>query len=75
MPGGLYLTPDELKALTDYRTRAAVIRWLERNNWPYADGARDGWPRVLRSYHDARLSGEAPIKRASTYEPNWSTAG
>ena len=41
----LYLTPDEVKELTGYVTQAAARRWLERNDWPYAQPAGDGWSR------------------------------
>ena len=72
---GTYLTPCELQDLTGYRIRSAVMRWLDRNGWPYAAPGADGWPRVLRQYHDDRMSGHAVsrlTKRKS--EPNWSTA-
>ena len=67
----LYLTPEEVKELTDYVTQAAARRWLERNDWPYAQPAGDGWPRVLREYHDARLSGEEKRRPKRSAEPNW----
>jgi len=68
----LYLTPDEIVALTGYQTRPAATRWLERNGWPYAAPARNGWPRVLRAYHDARLSGLEVKSRAKKHqEPAW----
>lgn len=69
-----YLTPDEVKALTGYVTRAAACRWLERNGWPFARAAGDGWPRILRQYHDARLSGEEKRRPKSGAEPNWRCA-
>ncbi len=69
-----YLTPMELQHLTGYRIRSAVIRWLERNDWPYAAPGADGWPRVLRAYHDARLSGQKAQKPGRRAGPNWSVA-
>ena len=75
MPGDLYLTPAELCGLTGYKTRPGVTRWLEANDWPHAGPGGDGWPRVLREYHDARMMGaELPRKRATAAEPAWSVA-
>jgi len=71
----LYLTPVELKKLTGYLTRPAVCRWLSREGWPYAAPGGDGWPRVLRQYHDDRLYGRELKSRAKKHqEPAWSTA-
>lgn len=70
---GLYLTRNELTELTGYKLRTAVVRWLDRNGWPYATAGIDGWPRVLRQYHDERLFGQ-PMKTKRQVEPNWSTA-
>lgn len=68
----LYLTPDELTALTGYKTRNGTIRWLARNGWPYAAPAKNGWPRVLRAYHDDRLYGlEAKPRPKKHHEPAW----
>lgn len=73
MPGGIYLSPTELKSLTGYMIRPAVVRWLERNDWPFASPGADGWPRVLRRYHDDRLSGVRISRQAkSKIEPAWS---
>lgn len=71
----MYLTRAELRELTGYQMTSAIRRWLDRNNWPYAVGGVDGWPRVLRSYHDDRLAGIAAAKpKKTTHEPNWSQA-
>jgi len=68
-----YLSRTELQELTGYQIRSAVIRWLDRGSWPYATGGPDGWPRVLRSYHDARLAGVSMSKsKKSDQTPNWS---
>lgn len=68
----LYLTPDELMALTGYKTRNGATRWLARNGWPYAEPARNGWPRVLRAYHDDRMYGLETKSRAKQHkEPAW----
>lgn len=49
-----YLTREELRELTGGATRRTVLRWLRENRWAHAVGL-DGWPRVLRKYHDERL--------------------
>ncbi|WP_220806146.1 DUF4224 domain-containing protein [Achromobacter sp. UMC71] len=54
--------------------RAAACRWLERNGSPFARAAGDGWPRILREYHDARLSGEEKRRPKGGAEPNWRCA-
>ncbi|MBV2180940.1 MAG: DUF4224 domain-containing protein [Castellaniella sp.] len=75
MPGNLYLTPAELVGLTGYKTRPGVSKWLDQNGWPSAGCGKDGWPRVLREYHDARMMGLAPArKKATATEPAWSVS-
>lgn len=66
-----YLTRPELRELTGYEIKSAVQRWLDRQGWPYVVGGADGWPRVLRQYHDQRLSGLAPSVTKKRTEPNW----
>ena len=46
-----YLTHHELQTLAGIRTLKGVLLALDRERWPYFIG-NDGWPRVLRSYHD-----------------------
>lgn len=69
-----YLTPDEVKELTGYVTRAAAGRRLDRNGWPYAPTAGGGWPRVLRS----TMMRACPAKKwrlpKRGAKPNWSCA-
>ncbi len=75
MPGNLYLTPAELIGLTGYKTRPGVSKWLDKNGWPSAGCGKDGWPRVLREYHDARLMGLASARKKTTSaEPAWSVS-
>lgn len=67
-----YLRRDDLMELTGYTQRSAVIRWLDANGWPYVVSGLDGWPRVLRQYHDKRMMGEkttAAERKAA--EPAW----
>lgn len=66
-----YLTRPELQELTGYIIKSAVQRWLDRHGWPYATGGADGWPRVLKQYHDQRLSGIQPSVARKKAEPNW----
>lgn len=44
----MFLTPDELRELTDYRRPADQRRWLDRHGIHYWVGA-SGRPKVLRS--------------------------
>lgn len=67
----MYLTRPELMDLTGYTSKSAVQRWLERHDWPYVIGGIDGWPRVLRQFHDQKLSGVAPSSSRKKAEPNW----
>ena len=59
-----YLTADQLAALTGYKPNqfARMRRWLTERGWPFEDPGRGGCPRVLRQYHDQRLSGTAPAR-------------
>jgi hypothetical protein len=73
----MYLTAPELAALTGYRDNqfALMARWLRANGWPF-EVARGGCPRVLRAYHDQRLSGQLPPAPAAARpdaatEPNF----
>ncbi|WP_341667395.1 DUF4224 domain-containing protein [Alcaligenes sp. SDU_A2] len=74
MANGLYLTPDELRLLTGYITRPAMIRWLERNDWPFVIGGTDRWPRVLREFHDRRMLGMPTQNKRAAAEPAWSVS-
>jgi hypothetical protein len=67
----LYMTRQELQELTGYTMRSSVIGWLDRQSWPYVVGRVDGWPRVLRQYHDQRLLGMTVGTAKKRAEPNW----
>ena len=60
----MFLTADELEALTGYSQKPKQVRWLADRRYPFDIGA-DGRPRVLRSYVERRL-GEGEAK---TSEP------
>jgi hypothetical protein len=64
----IYLTKAELARLTGSPQKRLQIEWLEAGQWPHSI-ARTGHPRVLRAYHDERMSGKKPV--ASTNEPNY----
>lgn len=66
-----YLTRSELQGLSGYTIKSAVLRWLDRQGWPYVIGGADGWPRVLRQYHDQRLLGLQPAPTRKRSGPNW----
>lgn len=55
----LFLTTDELKALTGTARPKIAMRWLKREGFVYMVGV-DGWPRVLRTAVLARLGEKAP---------------
>lgn len=48
----LFLTPDEIETLTEYKQPARQIRWLTRNGYRFDVSAR-GRPKVLRSALDS----------------------
>jgi hypothetical protein len=69
-----YLTPSEMRNLTDATAHRCQIEFLKANDWPFVV-SRQGRPKVLRSYHDARMNGEAVSKtKKMAKEPNWSKA-
>ena len=55
----MFLTRDELKALTGGKRPTSIRAWLDREGIRYATGI-DGWPRVLRSVILSRLDPSAP---------------
>jgi len=60
-----WLQPDELAALSEYRTAAGQRRWLERNHIPYV-ASRNGRPRVHRqALARAMGSGDPPVEHDS----------
>lgn len=55
----MFLTPAELKELTDLEQHAAQIRWLTDRGWKFEIGA-SGRPKVLRAEAERHmLSGHA----------------
>lgn len=50
----MFLTADELRELTGLQRKSAISRWLSLHSYPHEIGA-DGWPRVLRSFVQAKL--------------------
>lgn len=58
----MFLSNDELVALTGLRRPSAIRRWLRAQSIAYIDGA-DGWPRVLHSVILARLGGHVAALR------------
>ncbi len=56
-PSGL-LSREELLVLTGTMQPKRMCQWLEMRGWAFEPPARRGdTPKVLRAYHDARLSG------------------
>jgi hypothetical protein len=58
----MFLTPEELEALTGYGQKAKQAAWLRDRRYPFELGA-DGRPRVLRSYVEKRLGDSTQSKR------------
>jgi hypothetical protein len=50
----MFLSPDELLELTDYRRAADQIRWLTDHGWKFEVGAT-GRPKVLRAEAERRM--------------------
>lgn len=50
-----YLTRPEIEQLTGYKAGAWQRKWLARSGWEFDIGV-NGWPLVLRSYAESRLS-------------------
>lgn len=50
----MFLTPEELYALTDYQAPAWQIKWLQARGWKYELGA-SGRPKVSRTYAQQRM--------------------
>jgi hypothetical protein len=67
-----FLSRDELAELVgcEPTSRACMRRWLSKHGWPF-EVDRNNFPKVLRSYYDARMTGSAPpaVAAAGT-EPN-----
>lgn len=66
----LFLTRDELMDLTERKRRAKVAEWLTENGYRF-DVAADGWPKVLRSALESRLSPSRGKRTAARNEPDF----
>jgi len=67
----MFLTLEEVEALTERKRRADQIAWLRENRIPYMIGA-NGHPRVSRAYVENILSGRP---EANNPEPNFAAIG
>ena len=69
-----FLTPQEIAALTGYKTPRAQIDWLERECWHYFLTAAER-PVVGRWYTRLRLAGVKPTANAaaSAWQPDFSS--
>lgn len=69
----LFLTPKDLRDLTDTPIKTLQMKWLDDHGWTYTK-SRMGNPKVLRAYMEKRmgLGAATPIGDAST-EPDWSS--
>ena len=59
----MFLTPEELRELTDRTYAKYQIAWLVENGWKWEPSA-DGHPKVLRAYAEERMGGK-PTARHS----------
>jgi len=50
----MFLTPDQLVKLTDYKRPSDQIRWLQENGYPFEIGS-SGRPKVLARVLETRL--------------------
>lgn len=71
MMPGKFLTPDDLKDLTDMVIPSAQARWLERNGWKFVLSAA-GRPKVLWSYAEFRLGVAPEPEPDCTTQPDFS---
>lgn len=62
----MFLTADELRALTGYVRHSAQARWLQRHGWRFTVNSL-GQPIVAVAEFNRRMVGARP----STQEPNW----
>lgn len=67
----MFLTPEELEALTERTRKTDQVEWLHRNHIPFLVGA-NGHPRVSRAYIENILSGRP---EANAPEPNFAAIG
>jgi len=58
----MFLTADELYALTGYRRKSGQIEWLRAKRWRF-EITREGFPRVARGYYERRMIADAPLEQ------------
>ncbi len=58
----MFLSLSELVALTGYKRRGCMIRWLQANGFIFRVAA-DGYPRVLDEHVKMQLSGIGSTRR------------
>jgi hypothetical protein len=64
----MFLTPDELKDLTDRPQPKRQIEWLQRHGWSFEIGA-SGKPKVHIDHAREKLGGKQAV---SHWMPDWS---
>jgi len=64
----MFLSTNDLQALTNYKYAAKQINWLNDHGYKY-DIAGDGKPRVLKEYIEEIL-GASKTKRYRSNKPN-----
>ena len=67
----MFLTPDELKTLTERTRKADQIAWLRKQRIPFLIGS-NGHARVSRTYVETVLSGRSAHDKP---EPNFAAIG
>lgn len=68
MEASIFLTSDELEALTGFKTPARQVEWLRKKGWRFEiNGNRR--PIVARKYTEKMLGCGAPEE--SAYRPNF----
>ncbi len=65
---GMFLSPQELKDLTDRKIPKAQINWLKQQSYPFEISA-NGRPKVLREYVMQKLRDSKSVYLSS--EPNF----
>lgn len=66
----LFLSRDDLQDLTGYKYSAGQKEWLQSRGWKFETN-RQGEPKVLTSYAEAKLSGKRSNSIPSTPTPNF----
>ena len=61
----LLLTTPELQALSGSKRATAIIKWLEKYDWIF-EVAKNGHPKVSRTFFDARMGGNTHQIQRST---------